>query len=193
MYKYLDTAECVLPLCGSCDISSLTVLLPNGAPTFPWVLLAQVISQVFHTPLALPAVWAVVWILPIVHYHLVFLHAAKFGEPRPARGASVRPLPCVGAQVTSQVLSDSEYLLTLGTPERGTGSHVHISLVLSQLPGVAEGQATQLALLLLVVHCPLVFPQIAFLSEALLAQRADEGALTSVRPLVLDDSSAGQM
>lgn len=119
MYKYdLDknyTAERVLPLCSSCDISSLIVLLPSSALTFPWVLLVHVTSQVFHTPLALPAQWAVVWILPIVHYHLVSLHALKSSEPRPARGARVRPLPCVGAQVTVQVISGSEYLVTLRT------------------------------------------------------------------------------
>lgn len=69
---------------------------------------------------------------------------------------------------------------------------MHVFSVLIQVHCVIEAQAAHFALvgLLLVVPCPLVSPQSAFTVEALLAQLADEGPLTSVRPLVLNDIPA---
>lgn len=67
--------------------------------------------------------------------------------------------------------------------------HVHELLVSSQVQGLAEALTADLALvgLLFSVHCQLVSPKFAFFSKALLAQRADEGLLVTVRSFVNGD------
>lgn len=108
----------------------------------------------------LPATRAVVRVLPIVHHNLVFFHVAKSREPHPARGACVRPLPRVGTQVCVKMAFPSESPPALRTRERGAISGVHVPPVLSQVRGLGEALAADIAHVepLLGMHCPVVSP-----------------------------------
>lgn len=147
------------------------------------MLRAQVLPQIAHTRHPLPAVWAVVRVLPVVHNTVVPVHVAESCKPHATCVTGVPPLPCVGQQVSLESILAGEALLALRAREPGNVWRVHESPVPPQVTSLRVPLPADLTFM---EH---LFQQVrlwaAFRLLGLLrVQRAQWGCISGVGPLM---------